>query len=151
MVMISGTVDGSQGIARIQKLVPKIDDAVKQAILEAAINLRSYIITNKLSGTPLHHRTGNLIDNLMPPEMTETQDEYQARLYVGTGAPYAAVHEFGDVFTRMVSKAWGREMKHPHDVTFHYPKRSFMYSSLDEQRAVVLDRIDRAITEGLKD
>lgn len=151
MVAITAKVTGrDEAVRRISALVPRITNKVKDAVTGATINLVSHIKTDKLQGGhPLHRRSGNLTDNIIY-EITQTQSLIQGRVYVGTGAPYGKIHEFGLTINRMVSMAWGRPMKDPHMVTFHYPKRSFMYSAFDEQREAIIERIERAATEGLR-
>lgn len=148
--MITASVTGKdEVIRRINALVPRVTQKVKDAVTGATLNLISHIKTDKLQGgTPLHRRSGNLTDNIIY-EITESESGIESRVYVGTGAPYGKVHEFGLTVERMVSQAWGKPMKNPHMVTFHYPKRSFMYSAFDEQRAAIVARIEKAAQEGM--
>ncbi|MGH7192240.1 MAG: phage virion morphogenesis protein, partial [Candidatus Saccharimonadales bacterium] len=68
---------------------------------------------------------------------------------VGTNVEYAGIHEYGKTFSRMVSEAYGRPMKNPHAVTFHYPERSFLRSSLHDLESSIREALRKAITRAL--
>lgn len=140
------SVKGQEEAARrIRQVVPVINKRVQDAVMGATLNLISHIKTDKLQGGhPLHRRSGNLTDNIIHDE-TSSEGLFESRVYVGTGAPYGKVHEFGLTVTRMMTVAWGRPVKNPHPVTAHYPKRSFMYSTFDEQREAIIQRIKAAV------
>ena len=105
-------------------------------------------VRRKLNNDVLHIRTGNLINSVF--STADATDENITGV-VGTGvqAPYAGIHEHGADFDRMVRMAWGREMKNPHTVHFHYPQRAFLRPSLDENRQAVFAALRGSVAEAL--
>jgi phage gpG-like protein len=70
------------------RLLPEL----KNSMLRAVIMLQAYIITTKLSGDPLHVKTGRLRRSIHH-EVQETSTGLEAQ--VGTNVPYAFLHEYG--------------------------------------------------------
>lgn len=124
-------------IARFASLRAELLTSLTEEMLKQMTKLADYVRANKLSGDPLHRRSGRLSRSV------SGQASSTGTVIVGTigskGVPYAAVHENGGTFqipsfVREQTVAFGRPMipkqvtVKAHDVT--YPKRAFLKPSL---------------------
>lgn len=125
-------------IARFAKIVSNLPAAVLTAMKTQMVALADYVRVNKLSGQVLNRRSGNLSRSITG------QAEITGFSVVGTmgskGVPYAGIHEFGAVFTREITQAFGRPIV-PVMATFHYPERAFLRPSARENQ----DKINAAL------
>lgn len=157
--MISGTVNpSSDSVVRfLLKKGPTIGDAIEQELNAVSIDLQSYIKKNKLSGQVLKNRTGNL-RRAIDREVTRTDSAVTATVGVSPNAvKYAAAHEFGadinipEVSGKLMVFSLGDKMiftmRH-RAFTVHMPERSFLRSSLAENRADIILRLDKAVGQG---
>ena len=119
--------------AQREKLRTRIASAMKRQMFMLA----EFIRANKLSGQVLNRRSGDLSRATTGQVLEENNSKVVGA--VGTyGIPYAPVHEFGWVGERTVAQAFGRPII-PKDVTFHYPERSFIRSSVSEKKDAVVE------------
>lgn len=114
-----------------------------------AIKLQTHVRADKLMGQVLHRRTGALGRSIQQT-VTSTATSVTGKVYSSGDVTYGRIHEYGAVFQRRVTKAWGRDVKNPRDVTFHYPERSFMRSSLQDMRDEIVQKMKEAVSEGMK-
>jgi phage gpG-like protein len=131
-----------QVVARFDAMTPALRESLIKHIDYDTIDLQQHIQENKLEGQVLHHRTGNLIDNIFAEPAKDLGEGIEGRVFIGAAAPYGFVHEFGGTFTvpahrRMQTMAWGREIA-PVETTVSehlatYPERSFMRTGLAEK------------------
>jgi phage gpG-like protein len=159
----------------VEEFLKGTTSRVKRALLteqrRIAIDLQRYIKEQKLSGEVLKNRTGTLRRSINQ-RVDETPDAVIALVGVGAEASkYAAIHEFGG--TIHVPEVSGKLMVFPasgakpsflkkkgnkayefKDLVFtmshkafnvEMPERSFMRSSLAENKAVFLERLDSAV------
>jgi len=128
----------------------RLHDSLRVAMARIAIGLQSYIMTQKLEGQVLHHRSGKLVRSIQQ-HLEENGNTISAVVQAGTLAPYAVVHEWGGTFlipAHLSHSAQGREYwVREHTAT--YPERSFMRSSLREYRDPALREIRAAIQEAV--
>ncbi|MBV8061459.1 MAG: HK97 gp10 family phage protein [Alphaproteobacteria bacterium] len=166
--MISGTVKGTDAvIARIGRVEPNVREALIAEVKRLAISLQSYVVVNKLSGQVLKRRTGTLAASI---QWRADNSGGNVSAFVGSRIneaaelKYARVHEYGFDGTvtvrehlRMMTQAFGREVKEPRQITvhthsrnMHVPERSYLRSSLAEMKNDVLDGIRNAVSQGVK-
>lgn len=129
------------------KEIPKrVHESLARTILRLVIGLQRYIITNKLEGQVLHHRTGNLERNIVY-EVQEDAGRITGFVGVGVGAPYGKLHELGgtvDIREQVRTSRKGKSFTvRAHRATF--PQRAFLGPSLDENAADIETRLTQAI------
>jgi phage gpG-like protein len=132
----------------------KITTTVKGSLLRTVIKLQRYIVTKKLQGgSPLHHRTGNLQRATVYTEPVQNSDG-SIVVTVGTSnlAPYGRVHEFGGQFTIREHLRTSKNGK-SFTVRAHlanFPERSYLRSSLAENKAQIQKDMEEAIRKALQ-
>lgn len=135
----------------------RIGDEIEQEMTAISIDLQSYVKANKLSGQILKNRTGNL-RRAIDRAVLRSSSGVTATVGVSpNAAKYAGVHEYGGDINipavsgkLMVFTVGGHvrfTMKH-RAFTVHMPERSFLRSSLAENRAEYLERINLAVAKG---
>lgn len=177
---ISYTITGAdKAIGDMAAKGPAISAAAIDAVTRLTYELEAYVKSQKLSGSPLHVRSGNL-RNSVNSQFSTAAGQYTGS--VGTGIAYGAIHEFGGVIqmhmkpgiVRLRTDVKGnlmrqmkagietnlaifakashkrvREVAHEGaDYTITMPERSFLRSSLRENRERILAGI-RAATMGV--
>lgn len=118
--------------------------AITGTMQDWATETAAYCIANKLSGSPLHRRSGRL-SRTVHGDVQSAGTLVSGVVAAGRDVPYARIHEYGglikahDVVARsaqalMIPLAQGvifRRRAHIPDVTM--PERSYMRSSLKER------------------
>jgi phage gpG-like protein len=153
-------------VAKYKAAGNRLARALLTSMQRDMVRTADYARTNKLSGDPLHRRTGNLsraVTGRARLDGTTVVGE------VGTaGIPYAYVHEMGGTFwirphirrtgfdakdqrirlltkqgaVRAAVKAVGDSIVRGHNAT--YPQRAFLKPSLEENRARITDDLRAA-------
>lgn len=162
------TVRGSDELqAKYRRISGSIVSLLAQVMQSEMTQLADYVRATKLSGDPLHRRTGAL------SRAVTGQAQVQGSFVVGkigtSGIPYAYVHEVGGTFqipahTRRVGygakeerirlltkqgkvraavKSMSRGMVKAHTAT--YPQRAFLHPSMTENK----DKILSALRDGV--
>ncbi|MGB8799442.1 MAG: hypothetical protein WCC97_02040 [Candidatus Acidiferrales bacterium] len=139
-------------------------DALYRQMQTSMGNLLTYIQTTKLQGFPLHHRSGNLIRSLKD-FAAQSPGQISGKVFVSnttlnSKVDYAKIHEFGGTFTarrqnlihppHLVTRAGGERVMTGSPYGIHFPERSFMRSSLREQRQVIITALSTALSRSLK-
>lgn len=141
----------TRGSVLFQALAKKID------LLH--FKVQSKIVTGKLQGQVLKHRTGKLAGSIrvIPATITETTVVGYVQ---GGGGPawYGILHEYGGTFqasrhsTASFAMVKGklkaslqRVMKTNYTITF--PERSFMRSTMDEMTSEIIAGLNATVTE----
>lgn len=141
---------------RVRKLTPEIIKKTMRSMNRLVIQIQAHVKTKKLMGQVLNHISGNLSRNIFA-DVVETKGGVVGTVYVGSGAPYGVVHEYGQTVTvdahkrnmpetrRMIRQAFGKPIT-PRLVKFRahvqnvptytavYPERSFLRSALIDFR-----------------
>jgi phage gpG-like protein len=143
--MIEGTVTGdSVVIARLERLGPSLRQALHDAMMVQMFRIQRAVVTEKLSGDPLHRRTGVLASSINAT-VEDRGDDIVGR--VGTKVFYGRIHEYGGTFEipahERRTKSGKTTTVRAHKATF--PERSFLRSVLSELRPSVVDAIQTAI------
>lgn len=116
-----------QAVGRFTAVVTKLPAAVLQTMKSEMVRVADWARANKLSGDPLHRRSGDLSRSVTGDASMSGR---QITGITGTkGIPYAGIHEYGAVFDRQITMVFGRPVKSPITATFHYPERAFMRPS----------------------
>src|SRR6266700_2150115 len=101
---------------------------LSERLNKEAVKLQSFIVSEKLQGQVLHHRSGKLAGSIRPGTLATPENLAVEVLGGGGPAWYGRVHNYGGTF------AFIRRGK-PGKMTF--PKRNFMESSLAERADLI--------------
>ena len=138
---INVTVFGkTELIEHFNAMRPKLVAAMQNEMQTQMTRLADFIKANKLSGDPLHRRSGALSRSV---QGTSSVNGTKVTGTIGSkGVKYARVHELGGTFDipsfeRLQTVAFGRPMINPRTVTVSahtatYPQRAFLKPSLDQ-------------------
>lgn len=138
----------------------RVEESVYRTMLKIVIRLQRHVVMNKLQGQVLHHRTGHLQHSVTFKVDRET-GEVTGIVGVGKEAPYGKVHEYGGTFE--IPEHLAHWVKGPgHGRTAHlaswtvrshsatFPARSFLRTSLDDERPQIFEDLQHAVVEPLK-
>lgn len=155
--MITLTFGGSDErlVASWQERVGRVAPAVVRALNTLHTQLQSYIVSEKLSGQVLQHRTGKLAGSIRVA-LAETSGDRVVGSVQGAGgvAPYGRYHEYGTtseyeiVPTRAKALAFqiggstvfARRVQHP-----PIQERSFMRTGLQDMKPQIVEGLQRQI------
>lgn len=146
--MITVEVDSTKLNARLPMMTASIRASLQKAIYRKAIDLQRYIVREKLSApagfssTMLHVVTHKLKDSIQQ-EVKSEGNFIEGSVFSAGDLPYARIHEYGGDISR-VSKG-----KRAHDYTIHIPARSYMRTSLEENKQEIIAAMQAAVTEGI--
>jgi phage gpG-like protein len=158
--MINFTIDDRALRRKLEGLPGRARIMIERAVSSVTLKLEARV-KERLSGETLQVRSGNLrrsIHSVVESDSTSITGEV-----VSSGVAYARIQELGGkvhipeiVPTKAQALhfmgADGKEVftKHvrAHDVTI--PARSYMRSSLEEQKQAIKDELTRAIREAIK-
>lgn len=101
------------------------------------------VVSNKLHGQVLNQRSGQLASAVAGGvETTETATAVTTRVGVlrGPALAYAGIHEYGGIIKREGSRKGA--------YVINMPERSYLRSSLSEQRDAILAKISKIVVEG---
>lgn len=139
--MITATVKTDRVIERFNRLPEDMRNSLAHKMPEIGQYLANYVVQSKLDGQVLHVRSGNLRRSIA--QQTDAEGSaVRTRVGVmsGPALAYAAIHEYGATFTRSVF--WGRQGL-PRTVV--YPERSYLRTSLADQRQAIAQKIREAV------
>ena len=155
MSLIEGQVTGDAAvIARLERLPASMHRMVVEEMQKLWFEVQTKVVRGKLSGDPLHRRTGNLASSINvggANTATAFEDgDQQIVGRVGTNVRYAAIHEYGGTVEvpaheRTITQVFGRPVSartvvvRAHQARF--PERSYLRSTLNEMRAQIQNRI----------
>ena len=147
-------VGQEQVTAHIARLDDDVRSRLTSALQDIGVSFIEYVKSNKLSGSPLTSRTGNLANSLRS-EVVSTDDGIS--LTASANTPYAAIQEYGGTTSphiiepknksvlrfMMNGKAvFASRVNHPGS---KIPSRSYMRSSLTEMEPQIVSRLQAAI------
>ncbi|SEJ55983.1 hypothetical protein [Frateuria terrea] len=149
-------------VTKLEETTGKIKAAAKTSLDMWATELAGYIKMSKLSGDPLHRRSGKLSSSVYP-DKRETADTISGGARAGLDVPYPKAHEYGmqrnvvvSAFHRMQTMAWGKPMANPREVLVNQhssyvnlPERSYMRSALREQAPEGIAELRAAVKEAI--
>ena len=127
----------------------KVLRAVNNELRRTAIDLTAQVKGGKLSGQVLNVRSGRLRRSI---NYRVTESATGTEVKVGTNVEYARVHEYGFAGRVSVKEHMraGKRVR-AHTKNMRVPERSFLRSTLKENRAGIDKRIARAIASGIVD
>jgi phage gpG-like protein len=142
--MIEGKVTGDDVvIARVAGMSPIFRAALVESVKRQWYRVQAKVVTDKLSGDPLHRVTGVLASSInvggpqTASEFTETAERIVAR--IGTRVRYGFVHEHGGIFQIPGYTRSGGVSVRSHIARF--PQRAFLRPTIREERSAVLSAI----------
>ena len=133
--MITMRLKGDERV--IQRFYSMPDDLrqkLRYAIEIEAMYETAYIKNSKLSGQVLHVRTGTLRRSITH---RLTSNESSVKATIGTNVIYAAIHEYGGII-------------HQKNRVIHMPMRSFMRSTLKDNKQRIINAIKNAVKMVMK-
>lgn len=122
-------------VARLNRMVPEIHAAVLGSLKTWGTELAGYIKESKLSGDPLHRRSGDLSRSVVP-YLKDSGTTVEGGAGAGAGIPYARIHEYGGTITAKNAPYLCFQTQ---DGRWHkvksvvMPERSYMRTSFREQ------------------
>lgn len=159
--MLSLEVTGARTvIERLGVVSEKVRVSARTALDAWATELSGYIRASKLSGSPLHRRSG-LLSGSVHPLIEDATQGIVGGAGAGAGVPYARIHEFGGTipahevvarnakalaFTVDGITRFAKRVQIP-DVEM--PERSYMRSSFDEKSPQGLEALRAAVREAV--
>lgn len=149
--MIEGTVTGDElVVARLERLGPTVRQALHDAMVAQALRVQKAVVTEKLSGNPLHRRTARLASSITQ-NVTDEGDGVVAR--IGTNVRYGRVHELGGTFQIPAHERRTKSGKTAtvRALTATFPQRSFLRSVLAELRPSIVEQIQASIARAVKE
>jgi phage gpG-like protein len=157
--MITVSVDGLGALStRVGALPQTLAERLAQEIERLGGVLRARI-DRKLSGEVLRRRTGRLAGSIT---VTAERVGLGASVTVGSGSPYAAIHEYGGILpartvlpqaARVLAFPWRGQQRFFKRVQLPattMPERSFMRSALNETLPEIRAAIEAAAAEALQ-
>jgi len=159
--MITMSFDGTdvRVIETLQRAGPGVLAALVRAIEFLDLDFQRYVVTQKLQGQVLHHRSGKLASSVRVLPVTQQGAFVSGGVSAGGGvAWYGRLHEFGgraayEIRPRNAkalrfeiggSVVFRRRVLHPPAL-----ERSFMRSSIEEKRNFIAEKLREAVVEGL--
>lgn len=148
--------------ARLDSMPVRLQDALRSKADFLAKYLQRYIVTQKLSGQVLNKRTGAL-QRSITQQVTASTDSVTGKVYSDGSVDYAGIHEYGGKTNPHVIEAKGgkalafnwngkavffRKVNHPGS---NMPERSFMRSSLDDNRDYIIAELQRTVDKVVGD
>jgi phage gpG-like protein len=160
--MLTVQVDDSRVRVRLEQMPEKIHQKLRNAVDKLTILLQNYVRNQKLAGQVLKFHTHHLQQSIQR-EVTDTPTAVTGTVFQNSSlAPYGAIHEFGGVvpaheiiaqkaqalaFIWQGKQVFFKKVFIP-DVTM--PERSFMRSSLTDNKDRIVQELTAAVKEGAK-
>jgi phage gpG-like protein len=156
--MIDVTITGGKELqAKLLMMPDKVNKSLTKAITILTLELKDYIIRNKLSGQVLNHRTGRLWRSIQQ-KVSSSNNEVIGTVFSAGDVKYAAIHEYGGttpphIIEPKTAKAlyfngrFAMRVNHPGS---KMPERSYMRSSLRDYQSKIQTSLNAAIAEGIK-
>ena len=129
-------------IAALESMPGSVRTVLARTVERLAIGLRAHIVGDKLDGQVLHKISGNLARSIQEDAPIVDGDSVIGLVYSSGDVKYAGVHEYGRTVQRVSS------LGKTFSVT--YPQRSFLRSSLADQRDMIARELQHAVMEGLR-
>ena len=150
-------VGDKEVIARFSSMTDRIHQKLLQFITGYSAKLQNYVVTQKLSGQVLNHISGNLQASIHN-EVEDSGSSIIGRVY-SAGCNYAAIHEYGGQIPDRVPVNGqflhffidGKEIFTKFARGFTMPERSFLRSSLADNRDEIIAGMKEAVTEACKE
>lgn len=146
-------------VARLASLGDSVLKALRAKVEILTINLQSHIVRDKLHGQVLNQRSGQLVRSIQRRIETTALAVYGIVFSAGD-VKYAKAHEFGfdgevTVPQHMRTMVFGKEAAMPfavgpYQMHMKLPERSFMRSSLGDQRPEITQGLKEAVVAGLQ-
>lgn len=135
----------------------KIQKRLEDAIFGLTEQLRTHIVRDKLIGQVLNRRTGRLGQSIQS-RIERATNHITGYVFSSGDVKYAAIHEFGGrtpphVIYPKTAKAlyfngiFAKKVNHPGS---QMPERSFMRSSLADMKTEIMQRMERAVKDGVQ-
>lgn len=143
--MIQIETNISEVIVRLQNKSLQARNKLKATIEELSVFLKNYVVNQKLSGQVLNRRTGRLSDSIKS-EVTDSGSEITGTIGTNIAAvPYAAIHEYGGEVKTRLGTGKGKPKKNG-KATFMMPERSYLRSSLADNKDYIIQRITESMS-----
>jgi hypothetical protein len=166
-ISLKWTFTPEQLKAKLNGTFGKASRALSDQLYISMGRLREYIVARRLnapkgfSPDQLHHKSGNLINSTFPSiEQSIDGSSLIGRVQVANTAPYGRIHEYGGTFTarrqnlihppHLATRKGGERVMTGSPYTITFPERSFLRSSLREQRDTIITALKTALSRSIK-
>lgn len=141
-------------ISKLQAMPAICRQLILAKMQSLALELQRHIVEDKLSGQVLKVKTGNLRRSIsIQQTVTDTGNSFQAKVFSSNDVKYAAIHEYGGTIVPIKANAlsWiGPDGKRIFAKSVTLKERSFMRTSLADQRNAIIKGLTDAIVKGVK-
>lgn len=136
---------------KIATQLSNVRQALARTMLRIVIGLQAYVVTRKLSGDPLHHRSGNLARAIVY-SVTDSGSEITGTVGVSRQAPYGQVHELGGDYPVPAHQRRSvlGNIYSVRSYLAHYPMRAFLRPSFAENDGSIREQLGAAVGEGIR-
>lgn len=131
-----------QVTARFRALPQYVRAKLRDGMTAIGYSFAGTVVSTKLHGQVLHQRSGNLATAVAGGvQTTDTDTSVTTKVGVlrGPALAYAGIHEYGGDIHRIGRKKGA--------YVIHMPERSYLRSTLAEQRDAILSKISRVVAE----
>lgn len=161
--MLTVSVDTTSVTARLDAMPDKVHAELLKEITSKSLDLRNYIINDKLSGQVLNFHTHKLQQSIFQEVNDGPSQVIGVVKQENAIAPYGAIHEYGgqtaphDILPNKAEALHfmmnGKEVfaKVVHHPGSRIPERSYMRSSLADKSNEIINGIKAAVTRGLNE
>ena len=142
--MLTVTLVGTEQLrARLDAMPEKVHRSLAATIFGLALRVQRYVQVDKLEGQVLNHITGQLQGSIHGELSENTEDRITGRVY-SSNVAYAAIHEYGGPFRTRLGTGKGPP-KPDGKAVGQMPERSFLRSSLADNRQQIIDGMTEAV------
>ena len=150
-------VGDKEVIARFSSMPDRMHRKLLQFITGFSLKLQNYVVTQKLSGQVLNHRTGKLQASIHN-DVQDSGSLIMGRVY-SSATNYAAIHEYGGQIPDRYPVnakalhffAGGKEVFAKFARGFTMQERSFLRSSLADNRDDIIEGMKEAVMGAAKE
>jgi phage gpG-like protein len=161
--MITVDVDYGHVIEGLDNIPAGVLRALEHKIAELTVDLQGYVVSRKLQGQVLNHKSGALSNSIQASDAKVVGTQITGDVFSSSDVKYAGIHEFGGVIPGhdIVAKnakalafmidgkqVFARKVHIP-DVKM--PERSFLRSSLTENKERIVAGISDAALKAAKE
>ncbi len=159
MIQLSFNGTDVRVISALDRMGPAVLASLARRIDVIDLHLQQHIVTQKLQGQVLHHRTGKLASSVRIVPVHNIGSRLSGGVEAGGGpAWYGRLHEFGGAGAYTIvpvqrkalhfmvggADVFARRVRHPAAA-----ERSFMRSSFEENREWIVAQMREAMAQGL--
>ena len=147
-------IGGEEFKTKMAGMPSRVHQALLTKVYALAAQLEAYVKDEKLSGQVLNHISGNLWRSIKN-QVTDSPTMVTGKVYSDGSVKYAAIHEFGfsgseNVKEHVRRMASGKVATvRSFTRTMNMPMRSFLRSSLGDNKDKIISGLKKAAADGM--